>query len=92
MVNLGQLQVKAWFEEDAQSDDWWDLPMEYQGRADGRPWVSVMLEEFAVSVVNDTEPPVDVYRSMEYTLPGICAHMSAEQGGLPVQVPDLRQN
>jgi predicted dehydrogenase len=92
MVNLGQLQVKAWFEEDAQSDDWWDLPMEYQGRADGRPWVSVMLEEFAVSIVNDTEPPVDVYRSMEYTLPGICAHMSAEQGGLPVQVPDLRQN
>ncbi len=91
MVNLGGLQVKAWFEDDP-GDGWQDLPMQYQERADGRHWVTVMLEEFIVAIRDDTDPPVDVYRAMEYTLPGICAHLSAEQGGELVAVPDLRPN
>ncbi len=90
MVNLGGLQVKAWFEEQAQESQWWDLPMAYEEREDGRHWVTVMLEEFVASIRDDAQPPMDVYASMDCTLPGICAHMSAEQGGAQVRVPDFR--
>lgn len=34
--------------------------------------------------------PIDVYRSIEYSLPGIVAGQSAELGGMPLPVPDLR--
>ncbi|MFH1572119.1 MAG: Gfo/Idh/MocA family oxidoreductase [Gemmatimonadota bacterium] len=34
--------------------------------------------------------PIDVYRMADYTLPGILANRSAECGGAPVTVPDIR--
>lgn len=34
--------------------------------------------------------PIDVYRMADYTLPGILANRSAEQGGQAIAVPDLR--
>jgi predicted dehydrogenase len=34
--------------------------------------------------------PIDVYRSIEYSLPGIIAAQSADLGGTPLTVPDLR--
>ncbi|NPV46415.1 MAG: Gfo/Idh/MocA family oxidoreductase [Armatimonadetes bacterium] len=34
--------------------------------------------------------PIDVYRSIEYSLPGIIAAQSADLGGTPLAVPDLR--
>jgi predicted dehydrogenase len=34
--------------------------------------------------------PIDVYRSIEYSLPGIIAAQSAALGGAPLPVPDLR--
>lgn len=92
VVNLGQLQVKAWFEQEAESGDWWDMPIEYHARADGRDWHVVMLEDFVGSIVNDTAPPLDEIGSMGCTVPGICAHMSAEQGGVAVPVPDFGQS
>ncbi len=50
-----------------------------------------LVEEFIDSVINDTPEPIDVYRSMDYTVPGICAHISAESDGMPVEVPDYRE-
>ncbi len=91
MVNLGGLEVKAWFEDEATGSDWQNLDMDYDQREDGRHWVTVMLEEFVAAIRTDTAPPLDAARSMDYTLPGICAHMSAEQGGQPVPIPDMRQ-
>ncbi len=35
--------------------------------------------------------PIDVYRSIEYSLPGIMAAQSAALGGTPVAIPDLRR-
>jgi predicted dehydrogenase len=35
--------------------------------------------------------PIDVYRLIEYTLPGILAAKSADLGGMPLEVPDLRR-
>ena len=34
--------------------------------------------------------PIDVYRMADYTLPGILANRSAEQGGQAIAVPDIR--
>ncbi len=34
---------------------------------------------------------VDVYEAMDMTLPGIFAHKSAQAGGIPMEIPDLRK-
>jgi predicted dehydrogenase len=52
--------------------------------------VAVMVRQFIQSILNDTPPPLDVYRSMEMVLPGILAHESAGQGGIKLRVPELR--
>ena len=49
-----------------------------------------MLTEFIDSIVGDTKPPIDVYDAMDFTAPGLCAHISAENGGKLVDVPDFR--
>ncbi len=40
-----------------------------------------MFDAFIKSILDDTPPPIDIYKSLDYTLPGLCAHMSAEKGG-----------
>jgi predicted dehydrogenase len=50
----------------------------------------LMVKDFVEAVVNDTPPPIDVYFGLDMTLPGICAHESAENGSVPVAVPDMR--
>ncbi len=47
--------------------------------------------EFADCILNDTPPPIDIHRAMDYTVPGICAVQSIKQGGAPVPIPDLRE-
>ena len=49
-----------------------------------------MVKDFIESVLNDTNPPIDVYRGLDFTLPGFCAHISAEQGGKVIEIPDFR--
>ena len=49
-----------------------------------------MVEDFVKAVVEDSSPPIDVYTAMDYTVPGICAHLSAERGGELVEVPNFR--
>ena len=49
-----------------------------------------MVNAFVESILNDTEPPIDAFTGLDYSLPGLCAHLSAEQGGKPVDVPNLR--
>ena len=49
-----------------------------------------MVNDFVRCILDDTPSPIDVYTALDQTLPGICAHMSAEQGSVPVEVPDLR--
>jgi len=51
-----------------------------------------LLRDFFAAVRGDIEPPIDVYRALDYTVPGICAVMSAERGGEPVDVPDFRMS
>ncbi len=49
-----------------------------------------MVNAFVESILNDTEPPIDVYTGLDYSLPGLCAHISAEQGGKVIDIPNFR--
>jgi hypothetical protein len=49
-----------------------------------------MVNDFVRCILDDTKPAIDVYEGLDQTLPGVCAHMSAENGSEPVEVPDLR--
>ena len=49
-----------------------------------------MIKAFVDSILNDTKPPIDVYDAMDFTVPGLCAHISAESGGKSVDIPDFR--
>jgi predicted dehydrogenase len=49
-----------------------------------------MLRDFLAAVRGEIPTPIDVYRALDYSLPGICAAESAALGGSPVMVPDPR--
>ena len=49
-----------------------------------------MVDDFVRAVLEGTKPPIDVYRAMDFTVPGICAHRSAQLGGKRIEVPDYR--
>ena len=50
----------------------------------------LMIDDFVRAILDDTTPPIDVHFGLDMTLPGICAHESAENGSVPVEVPDFR--
>ena len=49
-----------------------------------------LMQDFFAAVRGERESPIDVYRALDYTVPGICAVISAERGGEAVEVPDYR--
>jgi len=54
----------------------------------GSDWF--LFDGFLQAIINDTDPPINVYRATDYTVPGICAVRSSLQDGAAVAVPDLR--
>jgi len=54
----------------------------------GADWF--ITREFTDCVLQDTSPPIDVIRALDFTLPGICAVRSIEEGGNAVPIPDPR--
>lgn len=46
-----------------------------------------MLRDFIDAVKNNTRPPIDVIRALDFTVPGILAHQSALAGGKMMEVP-----
>ena len=49
-----------------------------------------VARHFTTSVLNGEPAPIDIYRAIEYALPGILANKSAELDGAPVPIPDFR--
>jgi len=49
-----------------------------------------MLRDFLAAVRGEIPVPIDLARGLDYTLPGILAAESADQGGVPLPVPDPR--
>lgn len=50
----------------------------------------LMVEDFVSAVLEDRQPPIDVCTALDWSLPGALGHRSAEEGGVPKQVPDPR--
>ena len=46
-----------------------------------------LIRDFLEAVENNTRPPIDAVRAMDFTLPGICAHEAAMSDGKWVDVP-----
>jgi len=46
---------------------------------------------FTKAILEGKTVPIDVYRMSDFTLPGILAARSAELGGQPITVPDIRR-
>ena len=46
---------------------------------------------FTQAILDGQPVPIDVYRMADFTLPGILAARSADMGGQPVVVPDIRR-
>ncbi len=49
------------------------------------------IREFVDSIMTDTKPPIDVYESLDMTVPGLVSEASINQGGIPLPVPDFRE-
>jgi predicted dehydrogenase len=50
-----------------------------------------LLRELLEAVHGERESPIDVYRALDYTLPGVLAVTSAAANGAPQTVPDPRE-
>jgi len=49
-----------------------------------------LARAFARALLDGKPAPIDVYRCIEFALPGIIANKSAELGGVPLPIPDIR--
>jgi predicted dehydrogenase len=63
-----------------------DLPWD-QGWAGGTAHLGAVVNDFVAAVLNDTPPPFDEARSMDFCLPGVLAHESAMCGGERLDIP-----
>lgn len=50
---------------------------------------AILLNAFAKSVLEDTDPPVNLKRSLNWTAAGILSTQSVNNGGEPVEIPDF---
>lgn len=48
-----------------------------------------LVHEFVRSIVEQRPPRIDAVTAANWTVPGICAHQSALQGGAAIVIPDL---
>jgi predicted dehydrogenase len=51
-----------------------------------------MAQQFIKCLLEGKSSPIDVYRMIDYSLPGIIAAKSAELGGTPLSIPNLRRH
>jgi len=54
----------------------------------GADWLTA--DAFIRALDEGREMPVDIYRAMDFTIPGICAVQSAMQDGTALEIPDFR--
>ncbi|MGM8364285.1 Gfo/Idh/MocA family protein [Virgibacillus sp. W0181] len=96
---------KVWLEDYSKStEEWIDLedlynqflPEEYihmpVEQTDSNHWGAdyFMVKDFIDCIVNDKPVNIDIYKALEYTLPGILSEESIISGGKPVKFPNLK--
>ncbi len=86
-------QTFYWYSEEAEPahDGWQSAPPEWLELPGKRDHLEVMIEEVVAALLTGEELPIDAHRSMDFVLPGVIAHQSAESGGKQLDVPDTRE-
>lgn len=77
------------YEPEFLPERWKNPPVEAQNVGDLGEYFKV--RDFIDSILNDTTPPIDVYTTMDFTVPGLVSEQSIANGGAPVKVPDFRE-
>ena len=77
------------FEEEFLPERWKNPPQEAAHLTDGLGDY-FELRDFVDCILQDTEPPLDVYTALDFTVPGLVSEQSIANGGVPVEVPDFR--
>ena len=70
-------------------DHWRDPPPE-AARAGHGGGDYFVVRDWIDAIRRDTPPALDVYRGLDFTLPGLISEQSIAQGGVPLPVPDPR--
>ncbi len=76
------------FADDYLTDFWREeagVDGDQHGGSDG-----AIMRAFVDCIVDDAEPYIDIYRALDFTVPGLMAEVSVKQGGVPVAVPNFR--
>jgi len=77
------------FEEQYMPEIWRNPPAEaLQAGHGGGDYFEV--REFVDSIINNTKSPIDIYESMDMTVPGLVSEVSINRDSIPVEVPDFR--
>ncbi|RYG28992.1 MAG: hypothetical protein EOO01_38895 [Chitinophagaceae bacterium] len=50
-----------------------------------------LTHEFILSILEDREPLIDIFTSLNMTVPGIVAHASALKGGERMKIPQYKK-
>ncbi len=93
---------KIWLSEFSVSEQWrplsqfedllperWQTPPDEAAEA-GDLGEYFKVRDFVGRILNDTDPPLDVYTALDFTVPGLVSEQSIAQGGAPIAVPDFR--
>lgn len=95
-----------WLEGRSSGREVWDDLTAYEAEFLPEPWRSLGSEAvaaghgggdffvaraFVQSILDGAPPPIDVYRALDFTVPGLVSEQSIAQGGLPLPIPDFRQ-
>lgn len=66
------------------------LPKEFEGAHNGHEGSHHFLaDDFVRGVTTKTQPPINAWKAARFTLPGVIAFESAQQGGVRLPIPDL---
>ena len=69
---------------------WSEVPDEVHGPDYGAAEYH-MIGEFIQAIREKRDPAIDVYRAVDFTLPGLLSQTSISRGGEPVGVPEFRR-
>lgn len=68
------------------------LPQSYRDNPDMNGHMGthqLLIDDFCTSVAEGKLPRVNAWKAARFTIPGLIAHESAKQGGVPLDIPDF---
>lgn len=96
---------KVWLKDYAKgSEDWMSLTELYreflpeelielpEEAKDSHHWGAdyFMVKDFVRCIFEEKPVQIDIYKALEFTVPGIMSEKSIVAGGIPIEVPDIR--